>query len=73
MKQRLMLDLKNISISESDDGLDPTWLNLDYETRLQLHLETLQRGIRLEEAIKGVVIPKRMDKSIHYNILVDAF
>jgi hypothetical protein len=68
-----MLDLKTIAIDETDDGLDPTWLMLSYETRLQKNLETLQRGIKLEEAIKGISIPQSVNKSVHYDILRDAF
>jgi hypothetical protein len=68
-----VLDLKTIAIDETDDGLDPSWLLLGYEARLQKNLETLQRGIKLEEAIKGISIPQRVDKSVHYDILRDAF
>lgn len=68
-----MLNLKNIAILETDDGLDKMWLTLTYEDRLRIHLETLQRGIKLEKAIKGIQIPRCMDKTVHYNILRDAF
>ncbi len=73
MQQPQMLDLKNIAILETDDGLDKMWLTLSFENRLRIHLEILQRGIKLEEAIKGVSISHRMDKTVHYNILEDAF
>jgi hypothetical protein len=68
-----MLDLKAVAIDESDDGIDPTWLLLSYEMRLRKNLEALQRGIRFEEAIKNKFIPQKVDKSVHYDILRDAF
>lgn len=68
-----MLDLKNMVIDESDDGLDPTWLNYSFEERLALHQQILLRGMALEEAVKGVIIPRRMDKTVHYDVLRDAF
>jgi hypothetical protein len=68
-----MLNLKNIAIDESDDGLDWAWLDLSYEERLRLHWQILQRGIKLEEAIKGIVIPQHVDKTVRYSIVKDAF
>lgn len=73
MAQPRMLDLKNIAIFETDDGLDPMWLTLSFEDRLRIHLQTLQRGIKLEEAIKGMTISRRVDKTVRYDILKDAF
>jgi hypothetical protein len=73
MKSVQMLDLKNMVIDEADDGLDPAWLNYSYEERLALHSQILLRGMALEEAVKGVLIPRRIDKTVHYNVLRDAF
>jgi hypothetical protein len=73
MAQTTWLNLKNIAIDESDDGLDPNWLLLPYETRLQKNFEAVQRGIKLEEALKNKSIPQKVDRNIHYNILRDAF
>jgi hypothetical protein len=73
MESVRILDLKNSTIDESDNDLDPTWLIYSYEQRLALHSQILLRGMALEEAVKGVVIPRHMDKTVHYDVLRDAF
>jgi hypothetical protein len=52
MAKTKWLNLKDIAIDESDDGLDPNWLLLPYETPLQRNFEAIQHGLRLEEAVK---------------------
>jgi hypothetical protein len=39
--QTTWLNLKDIAIDEADDGLDPNWLLLPYETRLQKKFEAV--------------------------------
>jgi hypothetical protein len=73
MAEIKFLNLKDVAIDESNGGLDPNWLLLSYEMRLQRNLEAIQRGINLEEAIKNKAVPQKVDRSVHYNILRDAF
>lgn len=73
MQPARMLDLKNDVIDESDDDLDPDWLLLTPEERFALHAKIQSRGLKLEEAIKGIRIASSIDKSVRYNLLRDAF
>lgn len=73
MRPVQMLEPKNDAIDESDDGLDPNWLLLTPQERFALHAKIQSRGRKLEEAIKGILISDRVDKSVTYDIARDAF
>jgi hypothetical protein len=68
-----MLDIQNTAFSETDDGLEPDWLLLSPEERLRQHRVIIECGLKLEEAIKGIEIPRTIDRSVRYDILRDAF
>ncbi len=68
-----MLDIKNTAIDPLDDGLDTTWLELSYEERLARHAQILLQGWQLEAAIGKTGIRQRMDKTVRYDLLRDAF
>lgn len=68
-----MLELKANAIDESDDGLDPNWLLLTPQERFAIHAKIQSRSRKLEEAIKGIQISDRVDKSVTYDIVRDAF
>jgi hypothetical protein len=68
-----MLDIQSTAFDETDDGLEPAWLLLSPEERLRQHQIIIECGLKLEEAIKGVQIPRTIDRSVRYDILRDAF
>jgi hypothetical protein len=69
----VLLDIKNIAFDDSSDDLDWSWLNKPYAERLRLHFLAMERGLNLEQAVKGVTIGRFVDKSMRYDIKRDAF
>ncbi len=68
-----MLDIQSTAFDETDDGLELAWLLLSPEERLWQHQIIIECGLKLEEAIKGIQIPRTIDRSVRYDILRDAF
>lgn len=69
----VLLDLKKIAFDDSSDDLDWSWLNKPYTERLRLHFLAMERGLSLEEAVRGIAIGRFVDKSVRYDIKRDAF